>query len=269
METPRVMGILNVTPDSFFDGGRNSSDENILASVETMLREGATFIDVGGYSTRPGAAEVPANEEVRRVVSALRVIVKEFPFARISADTFRASTAIAAIENGACMINDVSGGELDSEMFATVARLKVPYILMHMRGNPQTMTSQTSYQNLIKDIQDYFHNKVSKLILEGVKDIIIDPGFGFAKTREQNFEVLNHLSVFHHLGRPILAGLSRKSLIWKTLNISADEALNGTTSLNTIALQNGASILRAHDVKQAKEVIDLFCTMKNIQPIKG
>jgi dihydropteroate synthase len=269
METPLVMGILNVTPDSFFDGGRNTSDKNILRSVETMLHDGATFIDVGGYSTRPGASEVLPDEEVRRVVSALRVIVKEFPSARISVDTFRASTAIAAIENGACMINDVSGGELDSDMFVTVARLKVPYILMHMRGNPQTMTSQTSYQNLVKDILDYFHNKVSKLTLAGVKDIIIDPGFGFAKTREQNFEVLTRLPVFHQLGRPILAGLSRKSLIWKTLNISAEEALNGTTSLNTIALEKGASILRVHDVKEAKEVVDLFCAMKNIQPIKG
>jgi dihydropteroate synthase len=269
MEAPLVMGILNVTPDSFFDGGRNTSTENILSCVETMLRDGATFIDVGGYSTRPGASDVPASEEVRRVVSALRVIVKEFPSARISVDTFRASTAIAAIENGACMINDVSGGELDSDMFATVARLKVPYILMHMRGNPQTMTSQTTYQNLVKDILDYFHSKVAKLTLAGVKDIIIDPGFGFAKTREQNFELLNSLPVFHQLGRPILAGLSRKSLVWKTLNISAEEALNGTTSLNTIALQNGASILRVHDVREAKEVVDLFCAMKNIQPIRG
>jgi dihydropteroate synthase len=269
METPLVMGILNVTPDSFFDGGRNSSDKNILARVETMLRDGASFIDVGGYSTRPGASEVPADEEVRRVVSALKVVIKEFPFVRTSVDTFRATTAIAAVENGACMINDVSGGELDSDMFATVARLKVPYILMHMRGNPQTMTSQTNYQNLIKDIQDYFHSKINKLTLAGVKDIIVDPGFGFAKTREQNFDVLNNLSIFHHLGRPVLAGLSRKSLIWKTLNISANDALNGTTSLNTIALQNGASILRVHDVKEAKEVVDLFCAMKNNQPIKG
>jgi dihydropteroate synthase len=269
MDTPLVMGILNVTPDSFFDGGRNTSEKNILACVETMLRDGATFIDVGGYSTRPGASDVPANEEVRRVVSALRVIVKEFPTARISVDTFRASTAIAAIENGAGMINDVSGGELDADMFTTVARLQVPYILMHMRGNPQTMTSQTTYQNLVKDIQDYFHNKVAELTLAGVKDVIVDPGFGFAKTREQNFELLNSLPVFHHLGRPILTGLSRKSLIWKTLNISAREALNGTTSLNTIALLNGASILRVHDVKEAKEVVDLFCAMKNIQPIRG
>jgi dihydropteroate synthase len=267
LETPRVMGILNVTPDSFFDGGHHTSDRDILTHVESMLRDGATFIDVGGYSTRPGAPEVPAEEEVSRVVPAINSIIKEFPSVHISVDTFRATTAVAAVEAGAVMVNDVSGGELDQEMFATVARLQVPYILMHMRGDPQTMASQTSYLNLIKDIQDYFHKKIHKLSLAGVKDIVIDPGFGFAKTREQNFEILKGLRVFQQQGRPILAGLSRKSMIWKTLGISANDALNGTTSLNTIALQNGASILRVHDVKEAKEVIELYAAMNLAQPV--
>ncbi len=263
------MGILNVTPDSFFDGGRHSSDKNILTHAETMLRDGATFIDIGGYSTRPGAPEVPADEEVRRVLPAFNMIMKEFPSARLSIDTFRSSTAPAAVHAGASMINDVSGGELDAEMFTTVARLKIPYVLMHMRGTPQTMTSQTNYQNLIKEIQDYFHRKIHALTLAGVKDIIVDPGFGFAKTREQNFQVLDNLTVFQQLGRPILAGLSRKSMIWKTLDLSADDALNGTTSLNTAALHNGASILRVHDVKEARQVVELFCAMKNLQPNNG
>lgn len=262
LEAPHIMGILNITPDSFFDGGRNITEEKIMAHVEAMLRDGATFIDVGGYSTRPGAAEVSPEEEVRRVVPAIRMIVKEFPSVRVSVDTFRAATATAAVEVGASMINDVSGGELDPGMFAAVARLNVPYILMHMRGTPQTMTAQTSYQNLIKEVQDYFHRKISMLTSAGVKDIIVDPGFGFAKTREQNFEILSRLSVLRQLGRPVLAGLSRKSLIWRTLGITANEALNGTTSLNTIALLNGASILRVHDVKEAKEVVDLFSAMK-------
>lgn len=257
------MGILNVTPDSFFDGGRYASDKNILTHVESMLAEGAAFIDIGGYSTRPGAPEVPADEEILRVIPAIDSIVKEFPSARISVDTFRASTAIAAVEAGAVLVNDVSGGELDEKMFETLARLQVPYVLMHMRGTPQTMTSQTSYHNVIKDIQDYFHKKIHALTRSGVNDVIVDPGFGFAKTREQNFEILKNMSVFKQLGRPILAGLSRKSLIWKTLGISANDALNGTTSLNTIALQNGASILRVHDVREAKEVVDLYTAMNS------
>lgn len=264
LATPCVMGILNVTPDSFYDGGRNSTEKNILAQAEKMLRDGATFIDVGGYSTRPNAPEVAPEEEIRRVVPAIQALVKEFPLVRISIDTFRASAAEAAVDAGASMVNDVSGGELDPTMFETVARLKVPYILMHMRGTPQTMSTLTEYQNLTKDIQDYFHNKLNLLTRAGVKDIIIDPGFGFAKTREQNFEVLRSLSVFQQLGRPILAGLSRKSLIWKTLGITANDALNGTTSLNTVALLSGASILRVHDVKEAKETVDLICAMKNV-----
>lgn len=263
------MGILNVTPDSFFDGGRHTADKSILTHTERMLSDGATFIDIGGYSTRPGAADVSEDEERRRVVSALNIIVKEFPSARISIDTFRASVAKAAVESGAAIINDVSGGELDPEMFKTVSALKVPYILMHMRGTPQTMTTLTTYSNVVKEIQNYFHEKIHRLTQAGVKDIIIDPGFGFAKTREQNFEVLGSLSVFRYLSRPILAGLSRKSLIWKTLGISADDALNGTTSLNTVALQNGASILRVHDVKEAMEVVKLYEMMKNTKIANG
>lgn len=255
------MGVLNVTPDSFHDGGRYSSDAALLTQAEKMLREGATFIDVGGYSTRPGAAEISVDEELNRAVPAVTSIIKQFPEAIISIDTFRAGVAKAAVDAGASMVNDISGGNLDSAMFKTIASLQVPYILMHMRGNPGNMTRQTDYQNLIKELCDYFHQKIHELLLLGVKDIIVDPGFGFAKTREQNFELLRHLNALHIVGKPILVGLSRKSMIWKTLNITPDDALNGATSLNTIALLKGASILRVHDVREAMEVVRLFSSL--------
>ena len=251
------MGILNVTPDSFYDGSRYQTDADILKQSEKMLGEGAAFIDVGAYSTRPNAVEITVEEELKRAVHAVRLINKEFPDAAISIDTFRSAVAMASVEEGAGMINDISGGELDPAMFNVVAKLKVPYILTHLRGNPQTMTRQTEYKNLIKDITDYFHRKIRVLQDLEVHDIIIDPGFGFAKTREQNFDILRHLDYFSITGKPLLAGLSRKSMIWKTLNITPDEALNGTTSLHTLALIKGAAILRVHDVKEAIQTIVL------------
>jgi dihydropteroate synthase len=258
LNQPKVMGILNVTPDSFYDGARYTSDQEIINQVAKMLKEGATFVDVGGYSTRPGAVEVNETEELSRVTHAIRLIAKEFPEAILAIDTFRSIVAKAAVEEGASMINDISGGDLDPKMPALVATLKVPYIVMHMRGNPQTMTTQTTYTNLLKEVTDYFHQKIDVLAQMGIKDIVIDPGFGFAKTSEQNFELLHHLDYLTILGKPLLTGLSRKSMIWKTLNTTPEGALNGTTSLNTIALLKGASILRVHDVAAAVEVIALF-----------
>jgi dihydropteroate synthase len=255
------MGILNITPDSFYDGGNFNSESTILKQVGKMLSEGATFIDVGGYSSRPGAADVPVVEEIKRVVPAIKSIIKEFPEAIISIDTFRSEVARTAYDHGASMVNDISGGQRDSLMFETVATLDVPYILMHMRGTPETMARDTNYQNLLREIFDYFHVRLHELQQHGVKDIIIDPGFGFAKTREQNFELLNQIDLFNIFSKPVLCGLSRKSMVWKTLDVAPDDALNGTTSLNTIALLKGASILRVHDVKQAGEVIDLYLAM--------
>lgn len=255
---PRVMGILNVTPDSFFDGGQYIRETALLNQVEKMITDGATFIDIGGYSSRPGAAEVPVGEELRRVTSAVRAVVRAFPGTFISVDTFRSAVAAAAIAEGAGMINDISAGELDKAMIDTIAELKVPYIVMHMRGTPQNMNEMTDYADLIKDITDYFHQKLYTLQQAGIYDTIIDPGFGFAKTVQQNFELLHHLDYFNVLERPLLAGLSRKSLIWRTLNITPEEALNGTTALNTVALLKGASILRVHDVKEAVEIIRLI-----------
>lgn len=223
-----------------------------------MLVAGATFLDVGGYSSRTGATDISETEEIQRVSLAVNIIHKEFPQALISADTFRSSVAKAAVQEGACMINDISGGSLDMKMFETVAALKVPYILMHMQGTPQTMASLTKYNNLVKDIFDYFHQRVDTLHQLGVNDLVLDPGFGFAKTTEQNFDLLNHLDHFKLLEAPLLVGLSRKSMIWKTLDITADEALNGTTALHMIALLKGASMLRVHDVKEAAEAIKLF-----------
>ena len=231
-----------------------------------MLSDGATFIDVGGYSSRPGASDISTEEEIKRVVPAITTINKEFPQAILSIDTFRAEVARTAVDTGASMINDISGGSLDKNMFQTVASLDVPYVLMHMRGTPETMAKDTQYQNLLREIFDYFHPKVAELQQYGVKDIIIDPGFGFAKTREHNFELLNSLDAFRAFGRPVLCGISRKSMIWKTLNITAEEALNGTTSLNTVALLKGASILRVHDVKEAREVVDLAMALNKQLP---
>jgi len=258
LSEPRVMGILNITPDSFYDGGKFTEETTILKQAEKMLMEGATFIDVGGYSSRPGAADISEEEEKKRTLPAIEAIAKRFPESAITIDTFRSEVARLAVEAGASMINDISGGSLDKKMFDVVGALQVPYILMHMHGSPQTMATLTNYENLLKEVVDYFHQKVHSLYTSGVKDIIIDPGFGFAKTIEQNFELLRKLDYLKVLEKPILVGLSRKSSIWKTLTIKPEEALNGTTSLNTVALLKGASILRVHDVKEAVEVVKLI-----------
>jgi len=222
-----------------------------------MVSEGATFIDVGGYSSRPGATDISTGEETKRIVSVIKEIVKSFPEAIISIDTFRSEVAAAAVQEGASLINDISGGDLDANMFSLVGKLQLPYIMMHMRGTPQTMVQLNQYDNLVKEMIDSFHQKIQRLHSFKIKDIIIDPGFGFAKNIDQNFELLNKLELLQVIGKPVLAGLSRKSMIWKTLGTTPEEAQNGTTSLNTIALLKGASILRVHDVKQAVEVIKL------------
>ncbi len=257
LSQPKVMGILNVTPDSFYDGGQHNNSDLIIEQVKTMLNEGATFIDVGGYSSRPGAQDVSQDEEIQRVIPIIKLIVDEFPDVLISVDTFRSAVAEQAVKAGACMINDISAGHLDDTMLKTVAHLKVPYVMMHMRGNPKTMATLTNYENLVKDILFYFSERITKARALGIVDLIIDPGFGFAKTVAQNYELLNKFELLKMTDLPILAGLSRKSMIYKTLNFSAEDALNGTTILNTIALQKGADILRVHDVKEAMECVKL------------
>lgn len=257
LSTPKVMGILNVTPDSFYDGNRHITVSTALHQTEKMVSEGVDIIDIGGYSSRPGADDISEAEELSRVVPIIEGIRKEFSELIISIDTFRTPVARAAIESGASMINDISAGELDPSMFDLVAAVQVPYVAMHMRGTPQTMIKHTIYTNLVKEVIDHLHTKISKLHQLGVKDVVVDPGFGFAKTAAQNFELLRQLDALKILGQPVLVGLSRKSMIWRTLGITPDEALNGTTTLNTIALLKGASILRVHDVKEAVEAVKL------------
>ncbi|MEP2670338.1 MAG: dihydropteroate synthase [Cyclobacteriaceae bacterium] len=256
-DSPKIMGILNITPDSFFDGGELTDEKSVLSKAEKMISDGADFIDVGGYSSRPGASDISQEEELDRVIPTIEAIIKRFPECILSIDTFRSEVANQAIESGALMVNDISGGALDSEMFALVARHHVPYILMHMKGTPQTMKSMAEYENLISEMLDYFHPKINQLQQLGVADIMIDPGFGFAKTITHNFELLKHLELLKVLNQPMVIGLSRKSMIWKTLNTDPENALNGTTVLNTIALLKGASILRIHDVKEAVEAVKL------------
>ena len=257
------MGILNVTPDSFYDGGTYSKLSDVLKHVEHMLTNGATFIDVGAYSSRPNADDVSETEELERSVPVIEAISKTFPEALISIDTFRSSVAKACVNAGASLVNDISAGQLDKEMMPTVATLQVPYIMMHMKGTPQTMTSNTNYDNLTKDILFYFSEKISEANTLGINDIILDVGFGFSKTREQNFELLDHLDSFNITGLPMLVGLSRKSTIYKTLNTTASKALNGTTAMHAWALQQGSNILRVHDVKEAMEVITLYNALKS------
>jgi dihydropteroate synthase len=264
LSLPRVMGILNITPDSFYAGSRMESLEEVLASAGQMQKDGATFLDIGGYSTRPGAKDLSLSEEADRVLPVIEVLNKYFPELIISVDTFRSEVARLAVSGGAHIINDVSGGILDENMFDTVAKLGVPYILMHMRGTPTTMSQLTKYDFLISEIQRELQQKLIALRKKGVSDIIIDPGFGFAKTTPQNFELLNHLSEFHEQGCALLVGISRKGMIHKTLDITAGEALTGTIVLNTIALQKGASILRVHDVKPAVEAVKLWMTTRGM-----
>lgn len=260
---PKVMGILNVTPDSFFDGGHYKNASDILNQVERMHDEGAAFIDVGGYSSRPGADFVSESEELNRVVPVVELILKHFPKILISIDTFRSQVAKKTVEVGAALINDISAGKLDEQMIETVGKLGVPYIMMHMRGNPKTMQQDTDYDDLLKDIISYFGERIAEAHKAKINDIIIDPGFGFAKTLEQNYKLLNHLDLLKLIDKPILAGISRKSMIYNTLNTSSKEALNGTTALHMIALENGASILRVHDVKEAMECLTLYNQLKS------
>lgn len=258
LSSPKVMGILNLTPDSFFDGGKYKNDSEILSQVYMMLKNEATFIDIGAYSSRPNAEHISEEVELKRLLPIITLIIKEFPEIIISIDTFRSQVAKQGIEAGAALINDISAGHLDENMLKTVGKLHVPYIMMHMKGTPQTMQLQTNYENLLKDVLFYFSERIAKAKALGIIDVIIDPGFGFAKTSEQNFEILNKLELFNILDKPILVGLSRKSMIYKTLENSAKEALNGTSILNTIALQKSASILRVHDVKEAVECVKLL-----------
>ncbi|SDS10796.1 dihydropteroate synthase [Formosa sp. Hel1_31_208] len=262
LSTPKVMGILNVTPDSFYDGGRYRNMSAILKQVETMLNEGATFIDIGAYSSKPNANHVSEAEELQRIIPIVEYLVKNFPEVILSVDTFRSQVAKQCVLAGASMINDISAGHLDKAMLKTVAELSVPYIMMHMRGTPQTMQQLTSYDDLIKDILIYFSERIAVARNLGIIDLIIDPGFGFAKTLEQNYELLDKLELLQMAGLPLLAGVSRKSMIYKILENSSAEALNGTTVLNTIALQKGASILRVHDVMEAVECIQLTQQLK-------
>jgi dihydropteroate synthase len=263
LSTPKVMGILNCTPDSFFDGGKYKSEKEILNQVEKMLEDGATFIDIGAYSSKPNAAFVSHNEEENRLLPIIDLVLKNFPQTIISVDTFRSEIARKSIENGAALINDISAGNLDFQMISTVAKLQVPYIMMHMKGTPQTMQSLAQYENIVKEMIFYFSEKVSQARSLGINDIIIDPGFGFAKTLEQNFDVMQKLELFQMLDLPLLIGVSRKSMIYKTLETNAQNSLNGTTFLNAIALQKGAKILRVHDVKEAVECLKLYNKLQN------
>lgn len=265
---PKVMGILNLTPDSFYDGGKYTSDSAVLSQVEKMLADGATFIDVGAYSSRPGATHISRDEELRRIVSTVEHVVAEFPDALLSIDTFRSEVATACIESGAAIINDISAGNLDDKMFETIAKFQVPYIMMHMRGTPQTMQENTNYNNITKDLALYFSQKMAVARAKKLNDIIIDPGFGFSKTMQQNYLLLSHLELLKSLRVPILVGLSRKSMIYKLLGIGPESALNGTTALHTVALLKDAHILRAHDVKEAMECVTIISEIKNQRSIE-
>ena len=258
LRQPQVMGILNVTPDSFFSGSRVASEKDLLARAEGMLTAGAAVLDVGAYSTRPGADDISPAEEMGRLLPAIAALRREFPLAFLSADTFRAEVAEAAVLAGVDMVNDVGGGTLDAEMFATVGRLRVPYVLMHLRGTPQTMTSLTDYdEDIVLTLLRYFRDGVVRLRAAGAVDVVLDPGFGFAKTAGQSHELLRRLPELQLLGLPVLAGLSRKRMVYGVLGVGAEEALNGTTALHVLALQGGAKLLRVHDVKEAGEVVRL------------
>jgi dihydropteroate synthase len=257
------MGVLNITPDSFYDGGRYKAEDQVLAQVEKMMKEGATFIDIGAYSSRPGAAEVSEAEEAKRLYPMLQAILKRFPEVLLSIDTFRSHIAKDAVEMGAALINDISAGQLDPEMIPTVGKLGVPYIMMHMRSTPKDMQEHTYYEHLLQEIISYFSEKIDRAKKHNINDIIIDPGYGFAKNTQQNFKLLRDSALLNTFGVPVLTGVSRKSMIYKTLNTTAQEALNGTTALHMQALINGSSILRVHDVAPAKECILLYEALQN------
>ena len=259
LDSPKIMGVLNITPDSFYDGGRYKEEKAVLDQVDKMCTQGATFIDIGAYSSRPGAAEVSEAEEQKRLYPILQAILKKLnPDALLSIDTFRSGIAKAAVEIGAAMINDISAGQLDPEMIPTVGKLGVPYVMMHMRSTPKDMQEHTHYDHFLQEILSYFSQKIDSAKKHQITDIIIDPGYGFAKTTQQNFELLRESQLLNTFGVPVLTGLSRKSMIYKTLNATAEEALNGTTALHMQALLNGSSLLRVHDVAAAKECILLY-----------
>ncbi len=257
LTTPKVMGILNVTPDSFFDGGKYKNEVEILNQIEKMLKDDATFIDVGAYSSRPGAKHISENEELQRIIPVIELLVKKFPEILISVDSFRSRIVEESINSGAALINDISSGKMDEAMFKTVAKLQVPYIMMHMQGTPQNMQKNPVYDDVTREVISFFAEQITKLRALKVNDLIIDVGFGFGKTIAHNYELLNKLSLFKNLEVPILTGVSRKSMLYKVLDITAQEALNATTVANTIALLNGTNILRVHDVKEATDAIKI------------
>lgn len=258
LSAPKVMGILNITPDSFYDGGQFKDSKSILVQTEKLISEGATFVDVGAYSSRPGADFVSENEELHRITPVVELILKHFPKALISIDSFRANVIRECVNAGAVISNDISAGHLDDQMMKTIGELGIPYIMMHMRGTPQTMQNLTHYDHLVTEIFSYFSERIQLAKQHQIMDVVIDPGFGFAKTLSQNYELLGKLEFFQNLNCPILCGVSRKSIIYKTLDCLPKEALNGTTALNMVALMNGANILRVHDVKEAMECVKLF-----------
>lgn len=263
LSNPVVMGILNVTPDSFYEGSRVKTEHQVRTQVEKMLIEGAQIIDIGGASSRPGAAFVSVEEELNRVLPIINLLVKHYPEALLSIDTYRAKVAKASIDSGIHLINDISASSIDEELFDVVAAGNVPYVLMHMQGRPQNMQEAPNYDTVVVEVFDFLVKKIALLKNKGIQDIIIDPGFGFGKTIEHNYKLLNHLSVYKALGMPILAGISRKSMIWKVLKNTPEEALQGTTALHVIALQNGANILRVHDVRPAVEAIQLMQVLED------
>ena len=263
LSSPIIMGILNVTPDSFYDGGFYNNQKKVIDQVEKMINDGASIIDIGGYSSRPGADNISPDVELARVLPVVKMIKKRFKKVLISIDTFRSEVAKQCVENGADIINDISGGSLDSKMFETVAKLNVPYIIMHMRGNPANMMDKIDYENIIEEMGSYFSKKIELAKSFGINDIIIDPGFGFSKTTKQNFDVLKNLTSLNKLDKPMLVGVSRKSMIYKTLNISPIDSLNGSTVLHTISLLKGANIIRTHDVKEANDCIRLVNELKS------
>lgn len=264
---PKVLGILNITPDSFFDGGMLKNEQSVIEKTQQMLSEGADFIDVGGYSSRPGAKDISVQEEINRVVPVVKILKKEFPEVLLSVDTFRSDVAKACLNEGAAMINDISAGGLDAQMMPTVAEFKVPYIMMHMKGTPQTMKSLASYDNITTEVCFYFSEKIAQARALGINDVVVDAGFGFAKTTAHNFELLHQLHILKQLEVPVLTGISRKSMIYKTLGSTAQEALNGTSALHMVALQKGSHILRVHDVKEAKECILLHEALKTAENV--
>lgn len=262
LSTPKVMGVINLTPDSFYDGGKLTSEKEILLQANKMLQEGATFLDLGAYSSRPGAQFVSEKEEIHRLLPVIKILLNEFPETLLSIDTFRSNVANESIYAGASLINDISAGTLDDHMFKIIAQHQVPYAMMHMRGTPETMMQNTDYTNLTKEVIYYFSERIAKARSFGINDLIADPGFGFSKTLDQNYELFNDLELFRHLNVPLLIGISRKSMIQKKIKTTAADSLNGTTALHAIAIQKGVSILRVHDAKEAFETINLLQNLK-------